>query len=358
MSDIIKITSLSRINLGSSDSDIKIYCLQSKLELSNYFLSMPFGTTRTRLQEQEMFEYNLTLLNVKDDIYNYELIIKRNINLCTKSIISLFPKHGWNNLIISNIQKRNKLTINNILNNIPENYGIVKHNLNPTNEYNKKVGIVIPCYGRYEYTKTFFESLKSTDLNNCILIIVDESSTKDINDDKINTHNFINDYELVDIPIIKIFKHKHGNMNDSILLGMDILGCVCEFVMTIDSDTLIKPFWIQKTLDIYDDVEREFPDKKIVISGFNTDAHKIKKEYNTFYQKDTIGGCHLCFKSDLYFEKLRFSLLSHKWDTNIYNIMNKNNGIIAVTKPSVVEHIGEVSSVRNDVNNVKSIDFS
>lgn len=356
MSDTIKILSLSRINVGNSNTDEKKYFLESKIELSNTFISMPFGTTRSRFQEREMFEYNLTLLNKNDNVYYYELMIKRNISLCNKSITSLFPEHGWNNLIISNIQKK-KLNIEYILNNIPSEYGLIKHNLIPTNEYNIKIGIVIPCFGRYEYTKTFLDSLKLTNLNDCILIIVDESLTKDINEDKQKTHDLIDNYEIENIPIVKIFKNKHGNMNDSILLGMDILCNTCEYLMTIDSDTLIKTNWIYKTLETYNEVEKIFPNKKIIISGFNTDVHKITNEYDNFNLKETIGGCHLCFKSELYLEKLRFSLSSHKWDTNIYNIMNKNDDIIAVTKPSIVEHIGEISAVRNEANNVKSIDY-
>jgi hypothetical protein len=355
MTNIITINSLSRINIGKCESNDNTYYLNSRIQLSKKFMSIPFGTTRVRFQEIEMFNYSLEELDKKEkDKYYYKLIIIRKINLCNSSIISLFPKNGWTNLIISNIKKENNFNYEYVNNNIPENYCDFEINFA---EIYKKIGIVIPFFGRYEYTKIFLESLKKSDLQDVILILVDESLTKDLNQDKIIANKLIKDFAIDNVPIIKIFKKNHGNMNDSILLGLDVLGNICDILMTIDSDTQQKYNFVEKSIQILHEVDEMFNNKNIVVSGFNANSHKIEKEFDNFYTKKTVGGCHLCFKKELYYDKLRFCLSSHKWDTNIYNIINKNNGIIAISKPSLVEHIGEISSVRNEINMVKSIDF-
>lgn len=351
----IKTSTMSRINFGNSDINENIYYIETNIKLDNKFMHIPFGTTRIRFQECEMFDYILEEIKQENNIYYYKLKIIRNINLCNPALKNiLFPNQGWNNLIISNFKKKNEFNSDYIKSNIPENY--CDFEINFTEIY-KKIGIVVPLFGRYEYTKIFLESLEKANLQNCILILVDESLTKDLNEDKIITNKLIKNFNINNTPIIKIFKKNHGNMNDSILLGLDILGNVCDFLMTIDSDTLQKENFIEKTLETFVKVENKFNNKNIIISGFNANSHKIEKEHDDFYTKKTIGGCHLCFKSELYFNKLRYCLHSHKWDSNIYNIINKNNGIIAVVKPSVIEHIGKLSSVRNEMNSVQAIDY-
>ncbi len=55
----------------------------------------------------------------------------------------------------------------------------------------------------------------------------------------------------------------------------------------------------------------------------------------------------MCFRSNIYIDYIRRTLISNKWDTNICTLINNKNGIIASTIPSVINHIGSISSVRN-----------
>ena len=408
---VITVNNYSRILLGQSTTNIKKYILKSSIELSNKFITFPFGSNRTRYQYPEMFTYEIK--NYKNDgtiklpskeftkfKYIYELSVTRLEQPNCPVTAKFFWKKGWTcDLIISNLPEINKrlnnstkidqskfYTQENIDKYLPKDYGNVIVDI-PENIYFKpKLGIVVPCFGRYEYVKKCFDSLfktilgtlyknkhKQDDIDNSssqiidaseiVLVIVDESLTKEQSYDKIKTNNMIKEYKF-GFPTIKIFKNKHGNMFDSFLVGCDLLMPYCEYMMNLDSDTIHKNDWINTTMNIFYKLEQKHPNKNILLSGFNTineGRHKIIKEFDNYYLKSSVGGCHLCFKTSLYKSLLRYVIISYKWDTNIHDIVNKHDGVIACTKPSVINHIGDTSSGhRKNVNGEKadkSIDF-
>lgn len=354
-------TNLSRINIGSSNDRTKKYILTSKYKI-NQIITNPFGSTKMRFHYPSTFDCNIKELETPDDNYTYEIDIVRKEKNKDLSNSKYFVGKGWNiDLSITCITEDFQLNNEYILTYLPTNYGSVEvSNINDNTHKKYKAGIMVPTFGRLDYLKKCFESLKKTNLTNCVIIIVDESLTKNVDDDKIETNKYIREFNFA-IPTIKIYKNVHGNMFDSINIGLDILGHVCEFIMTLDSDTIHNTNFVEKTLSTYEQVKsnNNDSDKLIVISGFNTSKHKIIQNDNlSYYIKETIGGCHLGFKTSDYWNYIRYTLISYKWDTNIYNLINRLGGVIASTKPSVVEHIGEVSSVRDDnFPYDKSIDF-
>lgn len=360
---------LLRINIGLSNENTKKYILKTKYKINDIYID-PFGSTKMRFHYPSLFSFNIQQINDvnnnNEEEFIYEIIISRKNKNHDLSNSKYFPKIGWN-VDLSISCKINEFQLNEefILNYIPQNYGIVQISNIISNINKFKVGIVIPTFGRLEYLKKCFNSLKKCNLNNCIIVIIDESMTKNIDNDKIETNKFIKDFDF-QIPTIKIYKNVHGNMFDSINLGLDILGNFCDFLMNLDSDTIHDENFILKTIQTYQTIKsNENEHKVILISGFNTSKHKIITKENekenenlNYYIKETIGGCHLCFNVDDYWNHIRYTLISYKWDTNIYNLINRIGGIIATTKPSVIEHIGEVSSVRDDrIIYDKSIDF-
>jgi hypothetical protein len=339
----------SRFHIGSHNENIKELIFKSDLNLSNCeIMTDPFGSNKMRFQYNETFNYKLEI--IENNIYKLTITKNNNIDELNKGF---FWQTGWSlDLKISffPLVKNNYYSQENILKLIPYNYGKIVCLFNEKIVLNKyKVGIVMPLFGRYDYTKQCLESLANTNLDpdNYILILVDESLTKDKNNiDNIKTTKLIEDFNL-NIPLIKIFKNQHGNMYDSILCGFDILSCFgCEFLMTIDSDTIHKPNWISYSLKTYEDLEKIYSHNFIVVSGFNTLNHPIITNTNNYAIKKDIGGCHMCFKTSIYRKHIRKTLISNKWDTNICTLINNNNGIIATTIPSVIDHIGQISSVR------------
>jgi hypothetical protein len=355
MTSIINITNLSKINLGTSETNNKEYILKFENEcIITDIIIWPFGSNKMRYQYPNMFQYEL---------YGYDgkcvtLKIKRHDKPNCPVTSIFFPEKGWTiNLQISIKIKYNdkSFTKDDILYMIPYNYGTVK--LSYDEFQFKKIGIVMPLFGRFEYTKECLTSLSNTDLDDCTLILIDESITKDVNDDKIMTNNFINNFHIEGVDIIKIFKNAHGNMHDSILVGLDILEQHCDMLMTIDSDTLHKKDWIYKTLQLYKKLTIDHNNGNILVTGFNTPNHEISHSEADYAVKKTVGGCHLCFSSETYRKLLRFGMISNKWDTHAYGLINKHNGIICTTVPSVIEHIGQISSVREGGRYDRTTDF-
>ena len=347
---------LSKINIGISNENTKTHIMRSNCEINEVIID-PFGSTKMRFHFPSSFIIDFKKHNDSDNQYVYDITITRKKNY-DLSNSCFFPSIGWkNNLAITCRPKKFILDSNFISEYIPENYGTVEISNISQNIRKFKVGIIIPTFGRYEYLQKCFDSLKKCDLQDCIIVIVDESLTKDINEDKIITNKYIKEYDF-NIPTIKIYKNIHKNMFDSINIGLDILGNICEYLMNLDSDTIHTTDFISKTINTYLDVKSN-ANNLVLVSGFNTSKHKILNNDNlTYCIKESIGGCHICFTSEDYWKYIRYTLISYKWDTNINNLFRKLGGIIATTKPSVIEHIGCISSVRDDnIQYDKSIDF-
>ena len=91
--------------------------------------------------------------------------------------------------------------------------------------YKGRIGIVIPTFGRPEFLKQMLNSLSKANLDNTVIVIADETVTKHENNISEEMRTLILDYEIRNklrnkvgnIPIIKIFKKRHGNMYDSVL---------------------------------------------------------------------------------------------------------------------------------------------
>ena len=370
--NVITVTNLSKIKLGTSDTNTKEYHLKSILPIDGNIVTCPFGSNRSRFQYPEIFTYSLEeRVSTNPKYFNYKLTVSRPPKANCPVTANFFWDTGWKiNLYISIIPNLTSFySQKNIKHYLPYNYGNIIVDIHPkyykNNVFKPNIGIIIPCFGRYEYVKQCLTSLRDTIIenkNNIIVVIIDESLTKEFDLDKVKTNKLIEEF-VFDFPTIKIFKNKHGNMFDSFLMGCDLLSPFCDYLMNLDSDTVHKEKWIQVLLKTYDSLQNKSPDKHILLSGFNTvneGRHKIIETYDDHHLKESVGGCHLLFTTNMYLNLLRHAVISHKWDTNIHKLVRKNNGIIAATNPSVIEHIGIISSGHRNVKNEKadkSIDF-
>ena len=241
-----------KFEIGNNNNDEKILYFKSSLNLKNIIIKInPFGTSRLRYQrEEDLFDINLITENNND---NYKLVIKKTNNSRKGVNSRLFWDDGWKinlNLWFSVKLNIDLLTSSSLFVYFPNNYGTYDFSGNITS---CKCGIVIPIYNRNNYVNDFLESIKKSDLSNTIIILMDESITNSNEDDNIKTHNLVKNFQLLqkNCILIKIYKNKHGNMFDSILHGMDFLYTFCPFLITLDSDTIHKPYWISKLFDTY-----------------------------------------------------------------------------------------------------------
>ena len=339
-----------RIKIGTSIEDTVCITLPDEINYSKTFLTDPFGSNRMRYQYPEAFSYILD---------NNQLTVIKNKSYVSRVTSNLFNETGWNfPLTVSNIpinmEWNTSIEIEKIL---PKDYASVS--INKVIEKNYRYGIVIPTFGRYDYVTRSLKSLRDSNLpkNETLLVIVDESMTKEVDDDKKETKRWIEGFDIEGVAIIKIYKNKHGNMFDSLLSGLDLIFPKCKYVMNLDSDTIHKKDWLNILNCVYQIAENEYPNKLIVMTGYNSNNHEIEEKKERYIIKKSLGGCHLYFRSVDYVKYLRYTLISNKWDTNLYEQVQRVGGVLVSTNPSVIEHIGEISSVRKEKNVDKSIDY-
>jgi glycosyltransferase involved in cell wall biosynthesis len=152
------------------------------------------------------------------------------------------------------------------------------------------------------------------------------------------TRQIIEDFEL-DTPLIKIFKKKHGNMYDSLKVGWDILSnqLNCKYLMCLDSDAIVREDWISVLKNLHDSFMTPYK----VITGFNTNNHKIMLSGVNYCRKQSIGGINMFFTKNVYRNNIRKFLNNTSWDYQVCEEINQSGGVLISTKPSVVQHIGE-----------------
>ena len=135
----------------------------------------------------------------------------------------------------------------------------------------------------------------------------------------------------------------------------------CDHLITLDSDTIMRKDWISKIDASFYAMKKDYPRKLFVLaSGFNaeTERHSVIERRSQYILKNSIGGCNMFFHKDIYPDYIRKTLISYKWDSNIISYIQELSGIIGTTNPSVIQHIGEVSSGHRDVQSDSSYDRS
>ena len=200
-----------------------------------------------------------------------------------------------------------------------------------------KIGLIITTYKRSKYLEITLRYLRFSNLDNTILMIIDDYSNKK------KVTQLIKSFNMLNVPIIKIFKKENNNMYHSLRVGWDILEKMgCDYFCNLDSDTIMHPLWLYKLKELYQQFESELSinKTKTLITGFNTTRnHKVIGEYGNYYKKSSIGGVNLFFHKDLY-KEIKDFMKDRLWDFYIVNHMNHNEYQIICTKPSVIQHIG------------------
>lgn len=403
------------INVGTSTTEEKTLLIKTLLNFDvciNNCQVYPYGSSRIRYETRKTFDITIKEMNrniignFNDKNYSdddldtykfYEIKIKKNNKEIAKGAnAKLFGNGGWNFNLRLWFPLRKKINISNIVASIPYKYGelcaqfyddtslYTDINTLVTNKNRFKYGLIVPFYNRAEYVKTFLKSLRNTNLSDTVILFMDESLSENQNENiNINTeegkeiirdrkevNELINEFKLNindmnnntnNTFLLKIYKKQHGNMFDSILIGMDLLYCFCDYLMTIDSDTIQKENWMNAINKSYEHAHNDFKTDILLCSGFNvvSERHRIIEKKSKYILKNSVGGCNMFFSCNIYIYIIRKCLMSHKWDTNIVNHIQKLNGKIITTNPSVVQHIGRNTSINRKDKEIfdEALDF-
>jgi len=216
---------------------------------------------------------------------------------------------------------------------------------------NYKFAIVIPTYNRLDMIKKTLDSLFKTKLQNTLLIIIDDASNKE-------TQDLIKNYNCL-IPTIKFFKKENKCMYDSFVMGFDHVieyYPSIEYLITLDSDTIHKENWLIKLYELYNIVNN----KNCIVTGFNTTSHhKIQKSFPNYHIKKSIGGINMFMNKNLYINHIKQILISGKkdWDWAVVRYFEKKKFTFYCTKPSVIQHIGDIGMHSNPKKYDRALDF-
>lgn len=213
------------------------------------------------------------------------------------------------------------------------------------------VGIIIPCYNRPEYLKRCLESVVASDLTFAKgVIAVNDASTDP------EVHYTLLPYMGIWIPFLVRGHYINKGIKQVLLENIDsYFSDGFDIVVTLDSDAIVKPNWLQVLLKL----KAYHPNH--IVSGFNSmNTNKdgslrnpIIEEYADYYLKKHCNGINMCMNKYDYETHIRPALQKPgNWD---FNSTNKNGFIIS--KPSVVQHIGLVSSMGHNDNPDVAYDF-
>lgn len=210
---------------------------------------------------------------------------------------------------------------------------------------NKTIGIVITTYNRPDLLKETFNSLNTTIIPNGYgmkIVIIDDFSQES------ETLRLISEYVPFDnnIEVMKIMNRVNCQMYGNLRTAFDLLvnDSNCEILCNLDSDVLLKPFWLLKLMKLHE----KFPER--MVSGFNASVHLNDKTSNIvdgYVFKMAAGGINLLFSKTSYYKYVRPSFDSKlQWDWKCCDIHYKENKLlIPVAYPSVVQHTGLVSTL-------------
>ena len=83
------------IKIGKSTKKKKEIIFKSKLSFNNKFYFYPFGTTKTRFEFYDIFNINLEILDHKEGLYTYKIVINRNDIYKKSRNVKYFYGDGW-----------------------------------------------------------------------------------------------------------------------------------------------------------------------------------------------------------------------------------------------------------------------
>ena len=195
-----------------------------------------------------------------------------------------------------------------------------------------KIGLLITTYNRPDYLRQCLESLCVAHLVGVETLIIDDHSTSPETIEILSKESICVNYNLI-----------NSGVHFSIKRGFDyLIKLGCDTLINLDSDTIVKPDFIDRIAYMLS----LFPDK--IVTGFNTTTggrHKPVSYFDGGVYKRTIGGVNMCMTAETYKSIVRPCLVATNWDWRVCEAMQKQNKYFVALSPSVVQHIGFVSSM-------------
>jgi len=197
-----------------------------------------------------------------------------------------------------------------------------------------KIGLLITLFERPDYLKKTLDSIKNSYLpDDLTIVLLDDCSANK------KTLNIFNNFQIKDVPIVRLRNVKNRGIAHSIKKGFDYLyEHDFDILVNLDPDALVKPYWFTMLLDLLSNFPRS------VVTGFNTPTHESTGIFESYHTKKSIGGINMMFNKELW-PKLRPKVNNSQWDWDVSKMLKNRNKLMIAASPSVITHIGENSSM-------------
>lgn len=207
----------------------------------------------------------------------------------------------------------------------------------------KKIIVVVPTYNRPQYFSRCLHHLGELYPEPWDIILVDDASTDP------------ETKRLLDVATsagLTVARHEQNTG----VRGALKTGCTIAFedmqadlVIVLDSDAICKPNMVDRLVEMHNKYGN-------ITSGFNTHNVKnpIEETGDGCVFKKHVNGINVCFNHDQYDKYVDPSLnIVGNWDYSTSLAYQKDNKLFTITAPSLVQHIGLVSSMGHTNNGVK-----
>ncbi len=208
------------------------------------------------------------------------------------------------------------------------------------------VAFILTAYNRPQYLRECLRSLSQITTKPDILIIHDDGSTDE------ETKNLILTYQPpFECTTAFIFNPVNTGIRSALERSIERAASLgANMFINLDGDAVVKPDFIEKLLAL----KEEHP--KSIVSGFNaiSEVNPVVAQYDHCCVKAFANGINMCFDKEQYLKYVKPSLAKvGNWDYNTSLLCREDNIPFYVTTPSVIQHIGIVSSMGHTANGVK-----
>lgn len=226
-------------------------------------------------------------------------------------------------------------------------------------------GLLITTYERPDYLKRCLDSIRMSDIPNDIHILIIDDYSKDERVIDFSSE-FMDNIDLDNSQKTILRKTQRTGICESLIIGYNRLFETCYHVINLDADTIVS----KNFFEVLTRLINKHPNS--LITGFNSLTknvqgkvrHPIVSESSDgYYLKRSCGGVNLVTNKQNY-EKYLLPALNQvhrmrrgNWDTLGIGNYHKNGGMVVVSNPSVVQHIGFDSSMGHNEKACYSIDF-
>lgn len=220
----------------------------------------------------------------------------------------------------------------------------------------QRVGLLVTCYNRPNYLHQCIDSLLALNMWPEVILFNDDNSTDAAVEHMLDAAS----KSFSKSTVVVSRKSANRGIKASLMDGIERLfdKFECDTVINLDSDAVVTPDFIRVLMELRADIPAP------VITGFNSASERNPiiqdLESNAGYLiKAHANGINMCFGREAYNDYIKPALEMQvgNWDFEVSKALNANNHGVVVAKPSLVEHIGLISSMGHTGHFEHSADF-